>query len=875
MTINIRATLDTEQARLVALQGAATGYNRFLINAALDVIADLRQQPNETDADYGRRMVIAAQNAEPGTWAADFWPDFGTAVTVDTGTTVPAPSSGSASVSSIPTSLAGTGAIALTQATHAGKTLHAEPGQTSLTIAAADWADGGECSVINHTGAVLPITIGTGLTGFDNAKGGQSVVGPATVLVLAYLERAIIQVKDGQFVNVAKVSGGEREEGWALSTYYRQGAIVRAPSASGTIGAGDRIIRNTAGTSAATFAADAANWTEIAEDPDSMPVSTAALAVKGNATNATANATDIAAGTDGHVLRRSGTALGFGTIATAGVADNAVTNAKLADMPANTAMVNNTAATADPVNLAITANQVLGRNSTGNLTGLAVTDVALTVLDDTTIVAMRTTLGAAASASPALTGDMTLTDTVAGLGPVLKLENDSFVASDKARLAFEHGTSQNYQAFIQSNLPGSNDVDLEFFTTNGGVLNTTAALRLTGNNTVELAAALPLLQGGTGATTAEAARIALGASSGDAGTVGTLLTISSVIATWGQVIPVDAAAGNMVVTLPASVTADGGKFIRILRRDTSANTVQVVAAGAETITGTGHTGAQVITLNVGGSVTFRCSGTQPELKDWSSPGAVSRLWLPDDASTDPVIWYNFRNLASLTFNVLGVSAMTNLGTLGATHNLTQSVAASQPQINSTTAPLYATFDGGDRLVTASADSIQNGTIGSMGVAYTQAAQRSSSLYAQNCPTGGQLNIHPKWSDGNTYLDMPITSARISGNIGTALAGDANDYAAVGIRNGANINLYARGNQTASLTSAAVSGTSTGSAVLNIGSSASTDTHIGRIYEFVYYRIALTNDERDRLAAYLLWGSGGQAQIHTSNPYRNARPLVAL
>lgn len=56
---------------------------------------------------------------------------------------------------------------------------------------------------------------------------------------------------------------------------------------------------------------------------------TAALSVKGNATNAAASPSDIPAGTDGHVLRRSGTSLGFGQVATGGISDNAVTIAKL------------------------------------------------------------------------------------------------------------------------------------------------------------------------------------------------------------------------------------------------------------------------------------------------------------------------------------------------------------------------------------------------------------------------------------------------------------------------------------------------------------------------------------------------------------------
>jgi len=46
-----------------------------------------------------------------------------------------------------------------------------------------------------------------------------------------------------------------------------------------------------------------------------------ALTVIGRSANSTGNVADIAAGSDGHVLRRSGTALGFGTVATAGLAD--------------------------------------------------------------------------------------------------------------------------------------------------------------------------------------------------------------------------------------------------------------------------------------------------------------------------------------------------------------------------------------------------------------------------------------------------------------------------------------------------------------------------------------------------------------------------
>jgi hypothetical protein len=53
------------------------------------------------------------------------------------------------------------------------------------------------------------------------------------------------------------------------------------------------------------------------------------LSVIGRSASTTGVPSDITAGTDGHVLRRSGTSVGFGQIATAGITDAAVTPAKL------------------------------------------------------------------------------------------------------------------------------------------------------------------------------------------------------------------------------------------------------------------------------------------------------------------------------------------------------------------------------------------------------------------------------------------------------------------------------------------------------------------------------------------------------------------
>jgi hypothetical protein len=88
--------------------------------------------------------------------------------------------------------------------------------------------------------------------------------------------------------------------------------------------------------------------------------------VIGRAANSVGDPGDIVAGTDGHVLRRDGTSVGFGELASGALADNAVTNQKLADMPANTVKGNALGTPDDPQDIAVGANTVLGRQG-GNL----------------------------------------------------------------------------------------------------------------------------------------------------------------------------------------------------------------------------------------------------------------------------------------------------------------------------------------------------------------------------------------------------------------------------------------------------------------------------------------------------------------------------
>ena len=75
----------------------------------------------------------------------------------------------------------------------------------------------------------------------------------------------------------------------------------------------------------------------------------AALSVIGRASNSSGDPTDIAAANDGEVLRRAGTAVGFGTVATAGIADDAVTYAKMQNVSATDRLLGrDTAGAGDP-----------------------------------------------------------------------------------------------------------------------------------------------------------------------------------------------------------------------------------------------------------------------------------------------------------------------------------------------------------------------------------------------------------------------------------------------------------------------------------------------------------------------------------------------
>lgn len=126
--------------------------------------------------------------------------------------------------------------------------------------------------------------------------------------------------------------------------------------------------------------------------------SLAGLSVLGVTGSASAAPDAITAGTDGYVLRRSGTTLAFGQVATAGIEDDAVTAAKVADgaIDATAKIANDVVTYAKMQNVSAT-DRLLGRSTSGagDVEEITCTSAGRALLDDANAAAQRTTLSAA------------------------------------------------------------------------------------------------------------------------------------------------------------------------------------------------------------------------------------------------------------------------------------------------------------------------------------------------------------------------------------------------------------------------------------------------------------------------------------------------
>ena len=180
---------------------------------------------------------------------------------------------------------------------------------------------------------------------------------------------SVLDVFTSTLKGVAPASGG------GTSNYLRaDGTWQTPPDTSGiTQLTGDVTAGPGTGSQVAAIAANVVT--------NAMIRDSAALSVIGRGANVSGDPADIVAASDGQVLRRNGTVLDFGTVATAGIANSAVTTAKIAaDAVDNTKLANMatatikgrvTAGTGDPEDMTGTQATTLLDTFTSALQGLA------------------------------------------------------------------------------------------------------------------------------------------------------------------------------------------------------------------------------------------------------------------------------------------------------------------------------------------------------------------------------------------------------------------------------------------------------------------------------------------------------------------------
>lgn len=263
-------------------------------------------------------------------------------------------------------------------------------GSDDLVIPGVTDGDKGDITV-SSSGAAWAIDNGVVTNAKLATMATASFKGRATAGTGAVEDLSVSQVKTLLAIGISDVTGLQTAlDGKASTSAFTSGAAGLAPASGGgttNFLRADGTWANPPGGAGIsdgdkgdiTVASSGTVWTiDNAAVTDAKISNRTALSVWGRATNSAGVGADLVAGNDGEVLRRSGTALGFGTIATAGVADAAITLAKMANLAQDQFIGRTTASTGVPQTATITA-------------------AARTVLDDTTVAAMVDTLGGASS----------------------------------------------------------------------------------------------------------------------------------------------------------------------------------------------------------------------------------------------------------------------------------------------------------------------------------------------------------------------------------------------------------------------------------------------------------------------------------------------
>lgn len=221
----------------------------------------------------------------------------------------------------------------------------------------------------------------------------------------------------------------------------------------------------------------------------------AALSLIGRSANSTGNVADIsAAAASDCVFREASSVVGCGTVATAGIANNAVTNAKTATMAAFTFKGNNTSGSAAPTDVDIAALTTKGSPGAGDFVILS-DQAASGAWKKATVSSVGTSSGVSSIAGN--TGAFTLTGGITNSTNAIQLDTSygakkllaTLTASGSATLADTTNITSSfntYELVFTAIIPATNGAAPQLQIQSGGTFKSTGYL----NACVDIAAAV-------------------------------------------------------------------------------------------------------------------------------------------------------------------------------------------------------------------------------------------------------------------------------------------------------------------------------------------------------------------------------------------------
>ena len=182
----------------------------------------------------------------------------------------------------------------------------------TITVGTVTTGAAGSSVAITNSGtsqaAVLNFTIPRGATGLTGDDGWSPILA-----VVSDGVRRVLQIADWTGGEGTKPATGSYIGASGLVTPIASAVDIRGEQGpSGSVTDGDK--------GDITVSSSGTVWmVDNNAISDAKLRQSAGLSVVGRSANSTGNVADLTAGTDGHVLRRSGTSIGFGTVAPAGL----------------------------------------------------------------------------------------------------------------------------------------------------------------------------------------------------------------------------------------------------------------------------------------------------------------------------------------------------------------------------------------------------------------------------------------------------------------------------------------------------------------------------------------------------------------------------